>query len=250
MLLLFMITVFIIIVATVWWAGFWSNTVMFFNMLIGALVATAFYGNIASAFLDVDMSWNFVAPFVSIWSLFFITTGIIRAGTDALSRIKLKFDVVTEMVGRSLMSIAVGLLFISFASFTMHMAPIPPNFLGDPSGGVGKTNTVRVFRAPLYVFPPGDIPAEARQSMSDEVELIGPEKLWELATIYWSNWTLAESFEYCLVDRLRELRNFPVDTESLPRLGYRPWPRATLAEYAEWRKSLAGTTNMRIETKQ
>lgn len=248
MMLLFMLTVFVIIVATVWWAGFWSNTIMFVNMLIGALVATAFFGNVANLVLTQDASWNFVAPFASIWGLFFVTTAVLRACTDALSRIKLKFDILTEMIGRSLMSLAVGMLFISFASFTMHMAPLPPNFMGD-SSGMGGGGVVRSVQRPPLTVHMTDQGTDISVYGTSLLFRIGPEILWEGLLIYWSNWTLAESYQYCLVDRLQELDSRKLTAEDLEGqrlLRHRPWRSTLLMEYYFWRKEMADVASLRV----
>lgn len=252
MILLFMLTIFVIIVASVWWAGFWSNTVMFVNMLIGALVATAFFGNVTNFVLTQDSSWNYVAPFASIWGLFFVTTAVLRACTDAFSRIKLKFDILTEMIGRSLMSLAVGMLFITFASFTMHLAPLPPNFMGD-STGMGGGRIVRSVQKPPIFVHMTDQGADISASDTSVIYAIGPEVLWETFLIYWSNWTLSESYQYCLVDRLQELNSRKLSAEDLEGqrlLRHRPWRPTLLMEYYFWRKELADVETLRVSSEK
>jgi hypothetical protein len=160
-----MITIFLIVAVNIWWAGFWSNLILLVNMLIGAMAATAFFNNLAKVISKGEPTWVLLAPFISLWILFFVVTAAARGATDTLSRIKLKFDIWTEMTGRTVVSMLVGLLFISFVSFTLKFAPIPPFFFAN------------------------------QQSSA-----IGPEIVWEKAAQYWSNGTMSESVRYCLLD--------------------------------------------------
>ncbi len=185
MLILILITIFLIVVLTAWWAGFWSNLILFVNLLIGAMAATAFFMNLAAVIIRGEPTWKLLSPFISLWILFVLVTAIARGATDTLSRIKVKFDVWTEMAGRTVMSLLVGLLFISFVSFTLKFAPIPPFFF------------------------------DSRQTAS-----IGPEIVWEKAAQYWSNWTLSESVRYCLLDIPEEVEVDADDTAV--QLNHRP----------------------------
>jgi Colicin V production protein len=185
MLILVMITIFLIVAVNSWWAGFWSNLILLVNMLIGAMAATAFFINLATVIAKGEPTWKLLAPFLSLWILFFVVTAIARGATDTLSRIKLKFDIWTEMTGRTVMSMLVGLLFISFVSFTLKFAPIPPFFFNN-----------------------------------QQTAAIGPEIVWEKAAQYWSNLTMSESMRYCLLDPAEEVE-VDLDDASV-QLNHRP----------------------------
>jgi hypothetical protein len=114
-----------VIVAANWWQGLWSNMVTLVNMFLAALVATSFYRNVANAMLNVDESWKLIADFVSIWLLFAVVFIFFRSITETLSKYRLRFDSVTELVGRSILSLAIGALYFTFTSYTLVIAPLP-----------------------------------------------------------------------------------------------------------------------------
>ncbi|MEQ1904147.1 MAG: hypothetical protein ABL888_08195 [Pirellulaceae bacterium] len=209
MLIFLMITLFLIITINAWWAGFWSNLILFVNMLIGAMAATAFFLNLGMVIARGEPTWKTLAPFISLWLLFVVLTAFTRAATDTLSRVKLKFDIWTEMAGRTIMSLLVGLLFISFASFSLKFAPIPPYFFHN-----GRT-------------------AE-----------IGPEIVWERTAQYWSVWTMSESMRYCLLNIPEEVE---VDADDpAVQLNHRPIDRIFERIGSDVRSSLADREVLRV----
>lgn len=123
--LLILVSLGLIVAAANWWLGAWSNLVTLVNLVLAGLIATSFYTNVSNAMLRLDPSWVNVVDFVSIWGLFALSFIILRGCTELLSRYRLRFHPVVEMVGRSLGALAVGFLFVSFACYTLLLAPLP-----------------------------------------------------------------------------------------------------------------------------
>jgi hypothetical protein len=131
MLIMMLILIFIITVASTWWFGLWSNLISLVNVLLSAMIATSFYENTSFELEQRLTSYASILPFISIWLLFALTFVFLRGLTDLLSGMRLKFDAVTELVGRSLMSIFVAGVFVGFVSFTLQMAPLRPSLFSS-----------------------------------------------------------------------------------------------------------------------
>lgn len=121
------ILLFILVIASTWWFGMWSNFITLINFFIASLVASSFYENLGQE-LSVSMAdYSAVVDFLAIWILFVGVFLLCRTITDILSPRQFKFDIVTEMIGRSVFSIWIACVFVSFTLFTFHMAPFHPD---------------------------------------------------------------------------------------------------------------------------
>lgn len=136
MILTILILIFILTIASTWWFGAWSNLITLVNLILAAMVATSFFENVSYLMDQRMQSYGLLLPYVSLWLLFAITFFVLRAVTDTLTTMRLRFDFVTETIGRSLLSIAIAWIFICFTMFTLQFAPLPPNLFvgGDGSG--------------------------------------------------------------------------------------------------------------------
>jgi hypothetical protein len=132
MVALTVILCFILIIASTWWSGLWSNLITLINMIIAGLIASSFFECLATKFESWLPSYKNLFEFLAIWILFLGSFIVLRAATDMLSSIRLKFDYWTETVGRSLLSIWIACVFIAFTLFSFHVAPLPPNVMSDP----------------------------------------------------------------------------------------------------------------------
>lgn len=139
MLMFSLILIFLISVASTWWFGLWSNLITLVNLILAGLIATSFSENFSYELLLRMKSYLMLLPFVSIWLLFGISFIVLRSATDILSAMRLKFDTVTELVGRSLLSLAIAGVLVSFVSFTLQMAPLPPSLFSAEKVSVGGT---------------------------------------------------------------------------------------------------------------
>jgi len=121
------ILLFLLIIASTWWGGLWGNFITLINFFIASLVASSFYEPFA-AFLATKLTdYSALADFLSVWILLVGTFLICRIFTDSLSTSKVKFDTITELVGRSVLSIWIACVFVAFTLFTLHMSPLHPD---------------------------------------------------------------------------------------------------------------------------
>lgn len=135
MLIAIAIVMFILIVASTWWFGLWSNVITLINLLISALVASSLYHPIFIQLVATFQTDSNTRPshfeyfdFLSVWIAFVLTYVILRGATDMMSGFRLKFDPLTEIIGRSVLSIWIACVFICFSFFTLQMAPLPPAY--------------------------------------------------------------------------------------------------------------------------
>lgn len=127
MIVLLAFILFFGVIASTWWMGLWSNLISLISFLLAAMLASSFFEPIASRFEDYLPSYTYVSDFICVWAIFIFSFLILRIVTDFLSKVRLRFDTATEMVGRSILSIWLAGCFVCFSFFTLHMAPLPPN---------------------------------------------------------------------------------------------------------------------------
>ena len=135
------IALFVLVIATTWWGGLWGNFVTLINFFIASLIASSFYENVATKMATKMPDYAALMDFISLWMLFVISFVLLRILTDSLGAYKLKFDKITELVGRSVLSVWIACLFVAFTTFSFHMAPFhPDDFQSDPESatlGIG-----------------------------------------------------------------------------------------------------------------
>lgn len=140
MLIAVAVVMFVVIVACNWWFGLWSNLITLINLLIAAMVASSVYPAIwTKLVVSFPSRPKFTQPnqfffeFLSVWIAFVMTYIILRASTDFLSGYRMKFDPITERIGRSILSIWIACVFICFSFYTLQMAAISPLAFGNDS---------------------------------------------------------------------------------------------------------------------
>ncbi len=128
MLILIAILIFILCIASTWWFGLWSNTITLINLLLSSMLASTIYEPVAIQLRNINSSYRVLYDFIAVWLVFVLTFVILRGITDVLSAYRLKFDPITELVGRSILSIWIAAVFVCFTFFTLQMAPLAPSF--------------------------------------------------------------------------------------------------------------------------
>ncbi|MDB2686002.1 hypothetical protein N9Y42_02220 [Mariniblastus sp.] len=138
MLIAISISIILLVPLSTWWFGFWNNMLTTINCLLAALIATSAYPLISQRVIDVDPeSYTYTGDFVGLWAFFVISFLLLRGITDMVSKVKLKFDMITEMAGRTIFSIATALVLVCFTNFTLQLAPLDQELFaesGEPTG--------------------------------------------------------------------------------------------------------------------
>ena len=111
-------------------SGLWGNLIMIFNVILAALIATNYFEPLAG-WLDGQMpSYTYVLDFIAMWLIFALAIVVLRAITDTLSRVKVRFKKPVEMVGGLVCGGIIGWLMVCFTLFSLHTAPLGLTFLG------------------------------------------------------------------------------------------------------------------------
>ena len=169
MIVLIMVLVFVLVVASTWWFGLWSNLITLINLFLASLTASSFYENVAIEIAYRQPTYLVLVDFVSLWLVFFVTYFVLRAITDMLSKVRLKFDFWTETVGRSILSVWIACVFISFAMFSLQLAPLPPHLFVD-----GEAE----YELPDSKTNPAEIAKEIPAELLAKEKYFGPDRLW------------------------------------------------------------------------
>ena len=147
MLTLLLLLAFLAVVAASWFMGLWSNLVTLVVLMLSGLIATNFFEPLA-AYLDTPVvggppaigsagTYTYLLDFVAFWGIFLISLALLRGLTDFLSRYRIKFDIFTEMIGRSLTAIWIGWVFVMITAFSFQLAPLPADVVqATPESGM------------------------------------------------------------------------------------------------------------------
>ena len=133
MSILYFILVFLLVVGMTWWLGSWNIMLNLINFFIASLLACSFYEPLADRIEAAQPSYSYLLDFISIWLIFFLACVILRAMTDNLSKYQMRMNFWVEMGTRTVLSTWLALAFCYFASFTLHLAPLPTGqFISSP----------------------------------------------------------------------------------------------------------------------
>ncbi len=116
-------------VAMLYAEGMWSNAIRLINVVTAALLATNFYEPIARLLDSWAPKLTYVWDFLALWGLFALLMLMLRALTDQVSRVKVRFPERVDQVGSTFFALWVGWVVICFTLMTLHTAPLARNFL-------------------------------------------------------------------------------------------------------------------------
>ncbi len=102
---------------------------MLVNVITAGLVATNFFEPVAALLTKQLPKGTLFWDMIALWGLFAATLGVLRAITDRVSRIRVRFKPPIEMAGGYVLALAVAYVGMAFAATTFHTAPLSRNFL-------------------------------------------------------------------------------------------------------------------------
>jgi hypothetical protein len=123
------VLIFVAVFASLMNQGLWSNTITLVNVITSGLVATNYFEPVAAYFDKQEPSFHYVWDFAAIWLLFGITMVVLRAATDYMSKIKVRFLLPLDRAGGIVMAIWASWVVVCFATMTLHTAPLARHFL-------------------------------------------------------------------------------------------------------------------------
>ena len=86
MLNLVLIVIFVIVAASLWFQGLWSNVLTLINMFFAMMLAFNYFEPLADMLDETERSFTYLWDFLSLWGLFALSFGLLRLFTDMLSR--------------------------------------------------------------------------------------------------------------------------------------------------------------------
>lgn len=130
LLTILLVLIFAGVFASLMTQGLWSNTITLVNVITAGLVATNYFEPVADYFDRQEPAFTYIWDLVAIWLLFGFTMVGMRAATDYLSNVKVRFFKPVEQAGGIVMALWVSWIVICFTTMTLHTAPLARHFLG------------------------------------------------------------------------------------------------------------------------
>lgn len=124
MLTLFLLVVFLLTAGLTWLQGLWKGLLTLVNVLLAGLVATIFFEPITTAIVESSAQMTYLLDFLVLWGLFALAITVFRIVTEIVSRERVQFHPMVELVGRSITALLIGYLMVMFTNMTLHTAPI------------------------------------------------------------------------------------------------------------------------------
>ncbi|MCE5303203.1 MAG: CvpA family protein [Planctomycetaceae bacterium] len=128
-LTLLMLVIVFACVAMLYTEGMWSNAISLINVVTAALLATNFFEPLARWLDSSSPSLTYAWDFLALWGLFAVFMALLRAATDQLSKVKVRFLTVADRIGSVFFAMWIGWVLVCFTMMTLHTAPLSRNFL-------------------------------------------------------------------------------------------------------------------------
>jgi len=125
-----LIVIFALCVAFVFNEGLWGAAVLFFNVLMAAVLATTLFEPVANLLESMLPSLTYFMDFVAIWLTFAVCLTVLRLSTDLIARHRVRFKKPVDLAGGVFFAAWIGWLMVQFSLFTMHLSPLARNFMG------------------------------------------------------------------------------------------------------------------------
>ncbi len=130
MIIVILLLVFFACVAMLVREGLWSNALTLINTVTAGLIATSYWEPLA-AWLDGQFAtFTYLLDFIAIWTLFVLAFVILRAITDSVSKVRVRFKIPVEYVGGVFFALWTGWVMVGFTTMTLHMSPLSADFMG------------------------------------------------------------------------------------------------------------------------
>ena len=124
-----LVVIFIAVAISLYTEGLWGNSLRLINTVTAALLATNFYEPLAAWLEDMMPSYEYLCDFTSLWLLFAVSMVVLRAMTDFVSKVKVRFLKIVDQVGSGILACCVAAVMVAFVSMTLHTAPLAEKFM-------------------------------------------------------------------------------------------------------------------------
>ncbi len=128
MLTLVLLAVFFACVAALYLEGMWGNAIRLINVVTATLLAVNFFEPAAAWLAGWKPSYTYLWDFLILWGLFALFVSLLRAVTDLLSRVKVRFLKIVDRIGSGVFAVCVGWVMVCFTAMSLHVAPLGEDF--------------------------------------------------------------------------------------------------------------------------
>jgi len=129
MMTLLLLVVFVMCVAFLFSGGLWTCALAFCNVLFAALLATSYFEPLAEWFARQLPGLTYCWDFVALWLIFAVAYLLLRAVTDFLSKVQVRFKRPLDVAGAVLFSSLTGWLVVCLVAMSLHASPLAADFL-------------------------------------------------------------------------------------------------------------------------
>lgn len=127
---LILLGVFVAVTFAMWrQEGPWGGIIMFFNILLAAALATAWFGPLARWAEPKFPSYTYFIDFIVVQGLFCVIVLFLREMTDRLSHNRVRFRKPIELAAGPIVGLLAAWVIMGFVAMTLHMAPLPRDFV-------------------------------------------------------------------------------------------------------------------------
>jgi hypothetical protein len=129
-LTLILLLVLLAVAAGCWMQGLWGGLLTLINLLLSGMIAINYFEPVAGLLDKANKAQTHLWDSIALWGLMLISFIVLRLLTEVLSRHRVRFNLWVEMVGRTIVALWIGWLFVGFTLLTMHTAPVGQHPLG------------------------------------------------------------------------------------------------------------------------
>ncbi len=128
LLTLILILIFLACLGFLYPEGMWSNAIRLINVILAALLAIDYFEPLARQLEEWQPSYTYCWDFLAMWVVFAAAFVALRAATDQLSRVKVRFLKIADQIGSGAFAAVIGWALVAFTLTTLHTAPLAENF--------------------------------------------------------------------------------------------------------------------------
>ncbi|MGC4006366.1 MAG: hypothetical protein QM811_25885 [Pirellulales bacterium] len=122
---IFLFLIFVVVFAALMSkGGGWDNLLTWVNMIVAGLFAMNYFEPLADYLSGVMKDFHWYWDFLAFWAVFSVAMILLKAFTDGLSKIRVKFRVPVEWGVRGVFSLLCAWTMICVVTFSLHLAPV------------------------------------------------------------------------------------------------------------------------------
>jgi len=108
--------------------GLWDNLLTWVNLLLAGLITMNFFEP-AADWLDATLGskYYWYTDLLAFWGIFAAAIGLLRAFTDAISSVRVKFRKPVEIAGSYFFALLCGWQMLCITTTGLHLAPLEVN---------------------------------------------------------------------------------------------------------------------------